>query len=353
MPPNAPASAPVTTERGAVVFIGYDTEGQPTGVVTRRDGKLVEWFLKASEGDGATYLEGDEEEREDNGRVQLGMYSNPVPTRAVWYADDITVLYWHQTPKEGGGFDYVERPAEGPDDLARMGWHRVAEPLGPDPFEDTEEVSEGSLDYCAVCDDYTHGERDGRCLHTFWVDGVGMCGPGCDDQVGRASVPDGFKLVVRRTGCARHLLAELSALAFPSVAVSSPMIGRSSAHVEIGGRDFSDAFEALHDLADGRRGADVRIGAGWVRALDEKTTEANAVVVAWLREEVAAQDARRASGEAAYAVDAGEYTRKRHAARVPFAAAALKARELRASGAECVRIVRLIPKPAAAPQGGR
>lgn len=105
-------------------------------------------------------------------------------------------------------------------------------------------------------------------------------------------------------GCARALRRVLRGHGERRSHVTAPLIGTDSIDLSFGGVDFSRAANALHD-ADPPDDVDLAEGIAWLLGLDDRTTQANRLALAWLDEEVAAQDARRASGERCYAVRRG------------------------------------------------
>lgn len=308
---------PVTTfktaQYGDLMFVSYDSKRRSFGAVVRRErtsyfGRdlgegLVEYQFEHGRESGAMC-------RESSGSSLLSDGTISDHGKPYWAAD------WIVVKNEGG--------------------KRLRAPYG-DPFEN---VLETESTYCNVCGDWF--PADDTCRHIYWVDGVGDCGPG-SDEYRDLSVPEGFKRVVRFVGCARSFARALSQKGGARIFTHAPLIGAASYDVSIGGREFGDRFGDLYKVrwSDGV----VQEGCGWLRALDAKTKAANKLTLAWLREEIAAQDARRASGAAVYEVWAGpRYWPEQCIGKVSWAVAWQWVRDLRAAGARGVRIVRRVPR---------
>ena len=309
----APVGAFKTRSHGDLMFVSYDSKRRPSDAVVRcprtdysgRDlgAELVEYQFEHGKKCGAMYREGGNILHRDG---TIHSYGKP-----FWCAEGVVV-------QDSSG-------------------NCLRAPHG-DPFEDALQTESA---YCTVCDDWF--PVDDSCRHIFWVDGVGDCGPGSDEFRGNPSVPEGFKRVVRFVGCARSFARALSRERGARIFTHAPLIGSASYDVSIGGREFGDRFGDLYKVrwSDGI----VQEGCGWLRALDAKTKAANRLTLAWLREEIAAQDARRASGAAVYEVWAGPHYRPEQCTgKVSWAVAWQWACDLRAAGARGVRVVRRVPR---------
>ena len=234
-------------------------------------------------------------------------------------------------------------PVRTPAQFAAIGMRRVAKPLDGNPFDGACDGSYHDFAWCSVCGcDVDVDAAD--CRHVFPSATGGETGPG----VGTDTMPETLALIVRRTGCARALRRALRAGTFAKVKVYIPVIGADHADVRLAGRDFSDAFNALHGAREDL--STLREGLGWFRSLGADTPDTNAVVLRWLDAEIAAQDARRAAGEALYRVHVGEPWSRRGAAgpRVPWAEALAAARAARAAGHRATLSVRVARAKAAA-----
>lgn len=282
-------------KRGEILLIDYSTDGRPLSVLTTNptgEGR-VWWHFTKSRREGATYLE--QEHADDP--VTVHAWARKRPLHPVWHVDglDLRRFSHHETE---GKYSPVYVPIT-PRDYARLGRRRIPKPLSRDPFRGAVELEGDSLEYCAACGDDMLG--DNLCRHLRWGDG-GLVGPG--SQENGAGVPEGFKWVVRRIGCARALRRMLRGAGERKSFVSAPLIGTDSIDLQISGVDFSRAANRLHD-ADVPESVDLREGIAWLLGLDERTKAANALALRWLDKEVARQDARRVSGERRYAVRAG------------------------------------------------
>lgn len=322
------------TEQGELVLVEYHADGDVIRAVTRDvSGGLQEWSFTPCESDGDTYVEEGCYFPAD--RVDATRWAVPGQPHPIWYDASITLRrYLKETPD---GAEYVDVRDE---DLAALGSVRIPDPLTPDPFEDTHLLSDcgGSLEYCTACSGYVRGDR--LCNHLTWGD-EGLCGPG-SDELGR-SVPEGFKRVVRLTGCARSLRRQLRTGKAPKTFHMVCVIGRDSVEITLGGRRFSDSFNDLHDLDDL---TGVREGYNWISGLGSETGKANKLAMAWLDEEIAEQDARRASGERCYRVRVGRYGDP-VTPRVSWATAMDEVTMRRRTGigyGEAARIVRVVPR---------
>lgn len=316
-----------TRDHGELLFIAYDSKRRPFDAVVRElrsdylgsrapTEKLVEYEFEHGKEHGSMHREGGGNclMRGDLVRLNQGC--------TFWAAEGVALV------------DDDGKPVTDP---AARGCTRIPAPHG-DPFELSLETE---TSYCGVCND--RYPNDNTCHHIYWVDGVGDCGPG-EDYRG-LKIPEGFKRVVRFAGCARSLLRDLKSRRSPSIYTRTPLIGTQSFDVTIGGREFGDRFHGLYDV-EWPEGM-VQEGCGWLRALDAKTKAANKLTLAWLREEIAAQDARRASGEPLYEV----WSRARFwgaeeqcTGKVAWSVAWQWVRDLRAAGAQGVFIRRRVPR---------
>lgn len=312
---KTPRTAPLpTTYYGDVVFVEYDGKGHPFNVLTRKPSKIRDgfshdqWDFEWSKHMGCSYFH-----RSGGGDRIVTLYGVAKGTLRFWAADGV----FFENAKG--------KPVQDP---STLGYVRIPAPLG-DPFEGG---IDGEADYCAICDDWSSHENRG-CRHIFWNDRHGILdGPGADNPT---DVSESFDRVIRLTGCARALRKALRAKTWPSVHISAPLIGRDSADVTIAGRDFSAAFDALHDAVV----RDViREGLGWFLGLDAKTKKTNKVVLARLDEIIAEQDARRASGETCYVVRSG--WSRRASELLAWKDARDLAKQLRAKGEGRVSVVR-------------
>lgn len=318
-----------TACHGVLLFIAYDSKRRPFDAVVRElrhrsydRGKpqegLVEYEFEHGKEHGSMHREGGGNCLMHGGVVRLNQGCT------FWAAKGVALV------------DDDGKPVTDP---AARGCTRIPAPHG-DPFELSLETE---TSYCGVCDDWYPDNN--TCHHIYWVDGVGDCGPGEYDC---REVPEGFKRVVRFAGCARSLRRDLTRRRSPSIYTMTPLIGTQSFDVTIGGREFGDRFHGLYDV-DWPEGM-VQEGCGWLRALDAKTKAANKLTLAWLREEIAAQDARRASGEAVYEVwMRGRYcgTEEQCTGKVAWSVAWQWVRDLRAAGAHGVFIRRRVPRASA------
>lgn len=336
MTKQAKVCRPIPHERGEVVLIEYDeVRGKPPIRVTVRKGTRYEHFrFVPSERDGCVYVDEDGSDTVASG-IHLSEWSQKHPLRPIWYSDGVILRRFlrHQTREEGGGCEYTQ--VFDARDLAGLGMRRIAEPRALDPFADTRELDGEELVYCMICqDDWADTGNDSLCRHLFYTE-RGKEGPGCDDLREASDVPESLRAMVRRAGIARTLLGRLSANREP----------RWSCGNIVAGRRYVDIDEIVHDADDWQAEELLRAGAQWLRSLDAETTAANAAVCAWLREEIAAQDARRASGEAVYGVRSGWWDRGNlRAKRRPYAEAREIAARLRAKGERDVRVVCQVPK---------
>lgn len=312
---KTPRTAPLpTTYYGDVVFVEYDGDGHPFNVLTRKPSKIRDgfshdqWDFEWSKHMGCSYFH-----KSGGGDDTVTFYGVTSGTIRFWAA---------------AGVSFESAKGKTVRDPSKLGYVRIPAPLG-DPFE---YGIEDEADYCAICDDWSSHENR-ACRHIFWNDRHGLIdGPGADNPT---DVPENFDRVIRLTGCARALRKALRAKTWARVRVSTPLIGMDSADVTIAGRDFSDAFNALHHADD----LDViREGLGWFLGLDAKTKKTNKVVLARLDEIIAEQDTRRASGETCYVVRSG--WSRRASELLAWKDARDLAKQLRAKGEGRVSVVR-------------
>lgn len=331
---------PIPHERGEIVLIEYDeVRGKPPMRVTVQKGDRYEHFrFVPSEHDGCVYIEEDGSGVVADG-VELNGWAQRKPLRPIWYADGMVVKRWllNRPANEGGRPEYTQ--VFDARDLAQLGMRRIGAPRTLDPFSGTTELDGGdSLVYCGICGDDMRDEAWNLCDHLFDTDS-GVTGPGRDPLTSAAQIPEGLKTLVRRGGFARHLLSKLSNREGLHWSGDDITIFRPS-----GGFHRIDMDDVMEENG-GRWDNDLRVGAGWLQALGAHTPRDNAIVCAWLREEIAAQDARRASGEGVYGVRAGWWQRGNlRAKRRTYAEAREIAARLRAKGERDVRVVRQVPK---------
>lgn len=350
-------STPISTNHGEAVLVEYNPDGKTSRVITQEctDGVkcFKEWWFTHSSRDEQTYIDSSDYLQEPasielHGPCFIG--GEPIVMR-VWHIDGLPLHRFshHCIPDQNSP---VYAPVASIEDYAALGMQRIAEPLGGDPFGDAEVVEEFTLQLCNICGFM----RDTNfCGHLGWTED-GLCGPGADFT----ELPESFKRVVRFVGCARSLRRQLRALGRAKRFILSPCIGRSSISLTVAGVGFSARANELYDLNDDEN---LREGTLWLLGLDATTTAANATALAWLDEEVAAQDARRASGERCYSVKGHAWRGKRWVVRgVSWADAiaalrALPAKDRHRSDGNRARISRSkhpCPAPLACPEcGGR
>lgn len=343
MAKRANVCRPIPHERGEIVLIEYHADHSVAAVGTRDDGIVTLHLFVESERDGTTYIDEEQTFREAEG-VRINGWATKTPTAPIWHVDGLLMKRFLRHGKPEG--EYGNRPCiytkiRGDVDLARLGMHRVDTPLSPDPFDGAEDLDGFSLDFCQFCG-FMRADYDNLCRHVF--DGPdGMEGPGEDSYREPYEVPDGFKRLVRRLGCARHLLAHLAAGKFPALHTHGSMLGPASVSAEFAGKRFDDAFDRISSNP-GDHEDDYQQGFLWMSSMDEHTTGFNGSVCAWLRKEVSAQDDRRA-WEVWYAVRSG-WSGTLRAKRRTYADARDIATRLRAKGERGVHIVRQVPKAA-------
>lgn len=318
------------TQYGELVLVEYHFDNTVHRAVTRdAKGELHERLFTECLGDGDTYVE--EDGYGHDGAFELKLWSDVSDRRPIWYDESIRLRKWVRNTDDGSEHEYVLEPG-----LAALGMKRISEPFAPDPFTDTRDRDDidASLDYCCACDGYVRSDQ--HCNHLTDGDD-GLCGPG-SDEVGD-EVPDGFKRIVRLTGCARALRKMLRAREQPKTFHSVPLIGRDSVSITISGRRFDAAFNNLHNLKDD---TGIREGFCWIIGLDAKTDKANKLVLTWIDEEIAGQNARRVSGEKCYRVKVGRYMDDYVTRRVSWTEAVKVAKERRTEnpydGARIVRV---------------
>ena len=318
---KAKATAPLKTARGDVVLIQYGDERTPHSVVTRGGKSLDYWDFEPSKRDGCVYARNSGSGPMPADGLHLSAWTHKRPLRPIWFAEGVTFKRWVRNHYDASGrnigSDYA--PVVGAKDLAALGMRRILAPVERDPFRSARVVeSDESIVYCTVCRDSMLDESP--CRHIFFGTD-GREGPGIEQGSDGWEVPECLKAVVRRGGIARELLRDLSQ-------------GHGFAHDTMGGYVLrSKRGRDLDDMGNAGTWRDVdlfRDGLEWLRSLDEGTPAINAKVAAWCREEIAAQDARRASGERCYAVRAGWMDERAHEGRLTFAEAFALATRLRA-----------------------
>lgn len=325
-----PVATFTTADHGELVFIEYDERRRPFNAIVREERndyfgretrvELVEYEFEHGREHGAMYRESGGNNLGTDGTICVrGGFARGKPVRRPFWAAE--------------GVEVIDADTKGT---------RLPAPLG-DPFS-CALATEST--YCSICCDYF--PEDDTCHHVYWIDGCGECGPGTS-SMDASKVPEGFKRVVRFAGCARSLLHDLTRKRGADIFISTPLIGAATSFVKINGREFGDRIDELYNVRwpEGM----VQEGCGWLRALDAKTKEANAATVAWLREEIAAQDARRASGAAVYEVWAGRFYPEQCTGKVAWAVAWQWVRDLRAAGVGDVQVVRRVPR--AKKRGGK
>lgn len=331
------------TTRGDVVLIEYHSDSTVARVITRESGALCEYLFAQSTHDNTTYI--DEENSCSARVVDMNGWARRDPLSPVWYVDGLPMRRWLREGKirdEYGNRDSIYGAVRTAEDLAALGMRRIAEPLTADPFEGAEDLDSDSLDWCQFCGPM-RSSYDNICRHLFDA-GDGMEGPGEDSYREPYPVPDGFKRLVRRLGCARHLLAHMAVGELPKLRTWGSMLGPSSVETTLAGRSFDDAFQRISN-DPGAHEDDYQQGFLWMSAMDAQTTGFNGSVVTWLREEIAAQDARRATDDATYAVRVyGRWHARRCGRGMTFAAALAKATALRAKGERSVVIARRVAR---------
>ncbi len=355
---SRPRPAPVATARGEVLLVEYDRQRRPDRVVTRLDGAVVEWTLTRSERDGCTYVEGPDDCGPSPDAAVSSLVRTGRPRRLLWSAEGAPLRRWSAASlREAAPVPSTYPVTLG--GLGALGWRRLKHgPLAPDPFAGAVDLARNSLVYCAVCRDHMDDADENLCVHLFWSDALGATvGPGADDYSGADALPSGLRRLIRRVGCARHLLAVLSARRFGELLVRGPDL-RMSVSARIGGVHFDGGLYragqavSLSPVGD----ADLREGFLWLRSIDAGTVELNRALVAWLRTEVAAQGVLRSSGLRHYWVrdgwEAPDRSRVR-TLRVPFGVALAIARKWREKGRQYVRVVRLVPAGSDARRVGR
>ena len=324
--------------KGELVFVEYDYDGEPMRMVTREKGGFSEWMRVPSEHDGCVYLRHDGHSARPE--VEMHPWADTTDRTAVWWKAPIALSRFVRWAKDADGREVAVRAVvESDADLAALGRFRLAAPKAGDPFAGVEELGQyESLTYCVFCGDL-RDDPENYCDHLFDTeDGVG--GPGADEWGGK--VPPAMQRLVRRLGCHRHLLRHLTDGKFPRPHRHGSMLGPSYVRMTFAGMALDAAFDRIvsrpgpneHELTEGLR---------WLESMDEKTGTFTAVVMRWLREEIATQNARRASGECCYAVKATQWWNSdtTHGHGLSFAEAAALAKQLRSDGTHGdVRVVR-------------
>ncbi len=267
-----------TTHHGDIVFVDY-LDGKPSSVVTTE----------------ASY---------DFAEVRRGMMFHDhgsgfhpnypelmLPSgRSWWAADCVALTTWDADAQS------TRRATEA--EILSCAPRRLVD-LPGDPFEDADEAESG-ICCCAICDE--HFDRDSTCRHLFWGDD-GLTGPG-DTENGDSpgeDCKDSFLALCRRAGIVRALAKGLDPFTWKhSEMHATGGLGPSYAWFKSAGKDIGNIARKLDQYDNGK--VSLQAGAGWLMALDDKTTAANAMTLGWLEEEIAAQDVRRASGKPVYLV---------------------------------------------------
>jgi hypothetical protein len=316
--PRARTDPIPTRHHGEIVFLSY-LDGHPFEVVACEGGHTQDFAFTWCRRDDCLFLE--------EGGCSLGAKGSQIRPAAFSVTNPPVAEFWMA---DGWTLGDHEGSTVSPESL---GYARISAPLDPDdPFECARE--EGTT-YCRICDDSLPG--DDLCVHLFWSDHGGLDGPGSDaaDDNDWSRFKEGTLALVREVGCARSLARMLRQGEPMDVFTYDGMI---SVHyrVKIAGRDFSHQFNGLIGRSD------IEDPANWIRSLGKDTPEASRQTLEWLDEEIARQDARRRSGEAAYVVR--ELGCRTGHERVPFEEARRRAQALRREG-RTATIVHLLPPP--------
>ncbi len=335
-------SDPYPTEHyGDIVFVEY-IGGKPTNVVTTEHGYDFDEV-----GGGMMFYDHGSGYHPRRPELSLSNWVDPTDT-SWWAADCVVLTFWDKTTKE-------TRPATQADLLAYAST-RLTD-LPSDPFENADE-SEAGICYCTLCEE--HFDRDSTCNHLFWGED-GLTGPG-DSECGQNNEPgedckDSFLALCRRAGIVRALAKGLNPFTWEhSELHATGGLGPSYVWFKSAGKNLGNIARKLGH-GDGK--VSLRAGAGWLMALDEKTTGANAMTLAWLEDEIASQNARRASGKPVYLVtDAygqrvvnndGDVTREPdNGLRLSWEEARARAKRCRKAGSREIAIVYV--RPSAAPK---
>lgn len=251
-----------TTYYGKVLAIEY-VDGKPFTVETTKDG----YDFDDSRSHGLLFsASGDTVHLPRNRKCAIG--------RSYWFAD-----------AHAPAAKLLAR-------AKRVGAKILPAPLHGDPFEKARECV-GTV-YCTICRERIPDEEESYCTHLFWVyDGNGTDGPGTDN-FGEC--------------WERRFLIPVTELAVRAG------IARRWRHALVTGKlDWSYGFLGSVYVADVRAVADRMETAsrgranrdrawGWFRALDAKTPDANRATIEWLDLVIQAQNERRESGAAVYAI---------------------------------------------------
>jgi len=280
--------------------------------------------------------------------LMLPAWIDPSDT-SWWVAECVVLSVWDADAQ-------ATRPATA-EEIAACGSLRLAE-LPSDPFDEADEAEAG-FQHCGVCEDVY--DRDDTCGHVFYGEHW-WTGPGYTDGSGPpgADCMESFLALCRRAGIVRALRHGLVPFAWKhSECHATGGLGPSFVWFTSDGKYLGNIAEKLHNDSDPDR---FRSGAGWLMALDKKTLAANEQTKRWLDEEVARQDARRASGAVVYIVCGGygayvtdeahsrwldhdqHWTNDRHAVdharRMPWSEALRVAKIIRTAGGESSIIYR-------------
>lgn len=309
------------TPHGDALFVAYAPDGSPEMVVTRGGNAVVfptpdgapspryeqgrgasvvrtvkRWRFVRSERDGVTYAAVDDfsddfdRDLEDSDRVLFSgrlVAEGDGPPMRVWHAAELDVRrvsYDRDTTVPRA----VKTPVVSDEDWARLGAVRIGAPLAACPFDGTEAIDRSALVCCEAC-----GPMRVRslCQHLGVVAGW-LFGPG--SGVGLGSL----LLLARALGCVRALRRRLRASPPVAPLPAAPLAG--DIDLVIAGVRFSGRASELGQ----RDVVAFREGTIWLCGLDDAIPEATVAALALLDGEVAAQDARRASGERSYGVRA-------------------------------------------------
>ena len=294
----------IMNDHGDVVFVEYRNRRPFAARVRTADGNVEEYEFEFCKRDGRLYYrEGGGPVGEPNVAALSRYHGDP---SEFWAADDVR-------PVDDDGNAVLDASEVD-------GWVRLAKPRG-DPFEG---AAESDTEECNVCHDRLPSER--LCEHLFWgvcgIAGAGRDAPDVDDL-------DDIERTVRKLGCARALRRAIRSGDVQSVASALRGAGRNRY-----GGGFDD-------------NSDEGVGLAWLGTLDEKTTEANAVVLRRLEALVAEQRAKRASGERCYRVKVDRRAPKFTTERTSWAEAMAAANIVRrAHEYPDVWIVRVVPRKA-------
>lgn len=266
-----------TNGRGDILFVWY-ADDKPCSVITTESEYDFAWCNRDNE-----LLFHDA-----GGGLHPGATIDVNPHHTFWAADCVDVRIvgdWdHDTDV------YRVNVAATPDECARHNVTRVA--TLSDPFDDATEAYYG-IEYCSICQDSF--DRDSMCSHLF--DGSnGIAGPGSDEGIKHLKPSFlRFCAIASITRRLRHGLVPFAIDIRSMHALGG--LGSSIVNMRIDGT-------LIGDIAEKFRGCDDELSdaASLLFALDEKTTDANALVKQWLDDAVDMQDKRRESYERCYVV---------------------------------------------------